>query len=73
MADDERALMRIEAQVSNIQERITKAEMEQGRHEERLINHKDRIEKIESTQRNIVMTIIAIIITAAMKTLGLSK
>lgn len=73
MADDNRDIARIEAQMSNIQERIQRAEMEQSKHEERLINHKDRLERIESTQRNIVMTIIAIIITAAMKTLGLSK
>ena len=70
---DERDIARIEAQVAALQQRTTELERGQTRTEERVSTHKDRLDKIETGQRNVVMAVIGIVITAVLRTIGFVK
>lgn len=70
---DDRDMARLEAKVELLQSRLATIEQAGARNEERLSNHKDRIEKIETGQRNVVMAVIGIVITAVLRTIGFAK
>lgn len=67
---DDRDMTRVETQIAAILQRTTELERSQTRADERLNNHKDRIDRMETGQRNVVMAVIGIVITAVLRTIG---
>lgn len=70
---EDRDIARLEATVGLLQTRLASLEQSQARNDERTSNHKDRLDKIETGQRNVIMAIIGIVITAVLRTVGFVK
>ena len=70
---DDKDIARIEAVSTLLQTRVAALEQASARADERINTHKDRLDKIETGQRNIIMAVIGIVITAIMRSIGFVK